>query len=49
MRLPDYKLVGSPGRFQNGHGKLAKYYAQRFRLHERSTTQSAQRVAGDDR
>lgn len=32
MLLPDYKLVGSPGRFKNGHGKLAKFYAQRFRL-----------------
>lgn len=32
MPLPDYKLVGSPCRFKNGHGKPAKYYAQRFRL-----------------
>ena len=32
MLLPDYRLVGSPGRFKNGHGKLAKHYAQRFRL-----------------
>jgi integrase len=30
--LPDFKLVGSPRRFRNGHGKQGKYYAQRFRL-----------------
>lgn len=36
MLLPDYRLVGSPGRFKNGHGGRAQCYAQRFRLlHER--------------
>lgn len=32
MLLSDYKLIGPPYRFRNGHGKLAKFYAQRFRL-----------------
>jgi len=30
--LPDYKLIGSPSRFKNGHGKLGRFYSQRFRL-----------------
>ena len=32
MQLLDYVLVCSPRRFKNGHGKQAKYYAQRYRL-----------------
>jgi integrase len=32
VKLPDYKLIGAPRRFKNGHGQQAKYYAQRFRL-----------------
>ena len=32
MLLPDYKLVGLPGKFRNGHRKKAKCFAQRYRL-----------------
>ncbi|MFT5528063.1 MAG: site-specific recombinase XerD [Pirellulaceae bacterium] len=31
MLLP-YKLIGSPCRYKNGHGQLAKNYTQKFRL-----------------
>ena len=32
MLLPDYKLVGVPGKFRNGHRKKAKCFAQKYRL-----------------
>ncbi len=32
MQLPDFKLIGEPGRFKNGHDKQARHFAQRFRL-----------------
>ena len=31
MILPDFKLIGSPGRFRNGHGRRASTYAQKYR------------------
>lgn len=28
----EYRLIGVPGRFLNGHGRRARHYAQKFRL-----------------
>jgi integrase len=32
MLLPDYKLIGPPARFRNGHGRRAANYHQKYRL-----------------